>query len=122
LVSRAFDHLDESGSTVGSGGDVEEDQLVCTLRIVSHGQLDGISDVAQFSRFGFPELNAARDLPGMDIKTWNDAAREHGKNEKRSMNRLANYRPVDLGLPARSPDECGSRHAAGHSLSFFVLQ
>jgi len=58
-------------------GDVEENQLIGTLRIVALRHRDGVADIGELTRFGFAKLDAARDLAVVDVEAGNDAAAEH---------------------------------------------
>jgi hypothetical protein len=59
---------------MGGGGDIEEDHFVGPLLIVADREFDRIADIAQAAFLGATELDAAGDLSGMDIETWDDAS------------------------------------------------
>ena len=77
LVRGAFDDIHHRGAAMGAGGDVEENHFVRALVVVADGEFDRVADVAQFARFGFAELDAARDLAVMDVETRNDTFCDH---------------------------------------------
>ena len=60
-----------------AGGDVEEDHFVRALLVVAEREFHRVADVAQFARLGFAELDAARDLAGVDVETRNDTFCNH---------------------------------------------
>ena len=62
---------------MGTGCDVEEHHLISTLVIIAQRQFDGIAHVAQLTRFGPAELDAARDLAIMHIQAWDNAFGNH---------------------------------------------
>jgi hypothetical protein len=57
--------------------DVKKNHLISALLVVAQRQLDGIPDIAQFTRLGFAEVNASRDLAGMNIQARYDTFRYH---------------------------------------------
>jgi hypothetical protein len=68
---------------VRGGGDVEEDHFVRALLVVAEGEFHRVADIAQAALFGDAELDAARDLAGVDVKAWDDAFGNHGIIETR---------------------------------------
>ena len=80
MVGGALDHLDHRAASVRGGGDIEEDHFVRALLVVAEGEFHGVADVAQAALFGDAELDAARDLAGVDIEAGNDTFRNHADN------------------------------------------
>src|SRR6185503_8158054 len=78
LVRRALDDVHDGRPAMGAGRDVEKDHLIGPLFVVTDGQFHGVADVAKPAGLGASELHAAGHLPGVDIKTRNDATGEHG--------------------------------------------
>jgi hypothetical protein len=73
LRGSSLDYVDHRRPPVRTGGDIEEDHLVCTLVVVPQGEVDRVADVPQPAFFGAAKLDAAGDFPIVHIEAWDDA-------------------------------------------------
>jgi hypothetical protein len=64
-------------SFIARSGDIEKDQLIRALRVVSFGRCDGIACVAELLK-----LDALYDPARVDVETGNDAARKHAESSE----------------------------------------
>ena len=81
LVGGALDHLDHRAAAVRGGGHVEKDHFVRARLVVAEREFHRVADVAQAALFGHAELDAARDLAVVDVKTGNDTFCNHADIE-----------------------------------------
>jgi hypothetical protein len=74
LVCRPFDYVNDRSAAVGACGNIEKDHFIGALVIITNRQLYRVAHVAEFSGFGFPELNATSDVAAVNIQAWYDSA------------------------------------------------
>ena len=79
-------------------GDIEEHHFVRALLVVTQGEGDRIADIAQFARFGFAELDAARDLAIMDVEARNDTFCDHRRRLNRFIEPEATVECITKGI------------------------
>jgi hypothetical protein len=72
VVGRAAGELDDRVAALVRGGDVEEDQLVGTLRVVALGELHRVAGVTDVD-----EVRALDDATVVDVQTGNDPLQDH---------------------------------------------
>ncbi len=69
----ALHDVKDGAAAIGGGGDVEEDQFVGPLIVISDGGLHGIAGIAEFEEFG-----AFDDTALIHVEAGDDAAGQHG--------------------------------------------
>jgi hypothetical protein len=76
-VSSAFDHLNHRPAAMRGGGDVEKHHFVRALLVIAERECDGVADIAKLAFLGFAELDAARDLAGVNVQARNHSFGNH---------------------------------------------
>src|SRR5262245_44125539 len=71
-VGHAADHVGHDLAPVGRGRDVQEDQLVGALAVVSRALFDRVPGVDQVN-----EADAFDHATTVDVETWNDSLSQH---------------------------------------------
>ena len=82
MIRGALDDRDHALPAFGAGGDVKENHFVRALIVVTDGQFDRIAHIAKFPGLRFAELHTTSDLAIVDIKTGNNAFRQHIKGRR----------------------------------------
>ena len=75
MFGGAAHDIDHRAALVGRGGDVEKDQLVRLLRVVSHRAFDRIAGVDEVDK-----IHALDHAAISDIEAGDDSFREHGRS------------------------------------------
>lgn len=77
LIGRAFDDIHHGATTVGGGGDIEENHFIGPLLIVAEGEFHRVADIAEAAFFGHAELDTAGDLAVVNVQAGNDTFCDH---------------------------------------------
>ena len=119
-IRRASHHVEQDGALIAGRGDVEKDELVRAVLVVSGGQLGWISGVAQID-----ERNALDHPPGGDVETRDHPLGERHETGLATARSAAarSIRPSYSALPTMTPaapaaaargDVVEAADAAGH--------
>ena len=73
-LRRALNHVEHDRPLFVAGGDVEKDQFVRPLRLITRRHLDRIAGIAEIE-----EIDPLDDASSMDVQARDDPFRKHGR-------------------------------------------
>ena len=74
LIRRALNDTHHGVPALGAGSDVEKDHFISALLVITNGQFDRVTNVLQFTGFGFAKLNATGNVTCVHVQAGNDSS------------------------------------------------